>query len=79
MNFHINSIESFSAHPDGHSCLDTSAGKKKAATQNHPHNNYTIPRQYNPSTSRQEAPRFFSDTDRPEVDPTAHTATRDTA
>jgi hypothetical protein len=21
MNFHINSIESFSAHPDGHSCL----------------------------------------------------------
>ena len=22
MNFHINSIESFSAHPDGHSCLD---------------------------------------------------------
>ena len=22
MNFHINSIESFSAHPDGHSCLE---------------------------------------------------------
>ena len=25
MNFHINSIESFSAHPDGHSCLAVTA------------------------------------------------------
>jgi len=44
MNFHINSIESFSAHPDGHSCLEMFAvnGQWHTPTNHHQHNIATL-------------------------------------